>query len=146
MYIPQYFALHELLPLDFYNQFYPHRGDSLWTLFDPSLLMAMDALRIEYGPMVANDWQWGGKNNYRGYRPADCTVGAMFSQHKFGRAVDLIPTQTTAELIRHDLLGGRYTQKDIGFVTAIELDVSWLHIDVRNHDAEKYGIKTFRPV
>jgi hypothetical protein len=142
-YIPQYLALYELLPKEFYGRYYPHRGNSLFTLFDERLLRAGDAVRREFGKIVVNTWKWGGHNQYRGYRPADCTVGALFSQHRFGRALDLITVETPVETVRQRILNGEYDSPEIRFITGIELNVSWLHIDTRNQEVAKFGIKTF---
>jgi hypothetical protein len=54
--------------------------------------------------MEMNTWHTGGSNQSRGFRPWATGVGAPFSQHKFGRASDLEPQETTAEEIRQDIL------------------------------------------
>lgn len=127
MYIPVHFKLYELLPEDYYNEMYPVFGNFLWNIFCRTGLETIDALREEYGRMLANDWYWGGKNQYRGYRPPECKIGAKLSQHRFGRAFDLIPLDTKLEVIRRDILAGKWPQ-----IKGLELNVSWLHIDFRN--------------
>lgn len=146
MFVPKYFSLHELLPKAFYEQYYPHRGQSLWELFDPALLRGADAVRREFGKMVANTWYWGGVHQYRGYRPFDCGVGSTFSQHKFGRAIDLIPVEGDVDKIRGMILQGFYDEQEIRNFTGVELAVGWLHLDTRNRRADKFGIKTFEAI
>ena len=129
-YIPKHFQSYELVPRETYKEL--EKLDKLyqvWWLFDPRILQAIDLIRKRYGRMVANTWWWGGKHHYRGFRPAGCTIGAKRSQHRFGRAVDLVPTQVSVEEIRSDIKGG----EDFHWITCVEIDVSWLHVDVRNY-------------
>jgi hypothetical protein len=101
-YIPTHFKLHELLPKSIHQA---RRGSpALWWVFDPRILKAADVLRERYGAMVCNTWRAGGDFELRGFRPPDCTTGAALSQHRFGRALDLIPQKCTAEEIRRDLM------------------------------------------
>lgn len=68
------------------------------------------------------------------------------SQHRYGRALDLIPMRAPAETIRQAIIEDlEMVRDDDGtfLVTAMEADVSWLHIDCRNHDVARYGIKLF---
>lgn len=134
MYKPEHFTLQEFLPKVFYENNFGRYGDMLWIIFDERLLWTYDQLRERYGRVTMNDWLWGGSNQYRGWRPLDCLIGAKISQHKFGRAGDGIFKQP-AEEIRQDIL--KY-QKDemFQYITVIEKDVSWLHIDCRN---SRYG-------
>jgi len=142
MFIPDSFELYELFPRYFYNL---HRAEQkLWGVFDDRLLYSMDRLRKRYGPLVANDWYWGGRNQFRGWRPTDCDVGAEFSQHKYGRGVDLEPVKVSVDQIRADISGNPFCE-DFKFITCVEMDVSWLHIDVRNHDKAKHGILRIYP-
>ena len=128
-YIPKYFVLQEWLPKDFYNQ-NKGLGDKLWLMFDYRILWTYDKLRKRYGKITMNDWLWGGHNQYRGWRPFDCPVGAKLSQHKFGRAGDGIFTMP-AEEIRQDILKHQ-NDYDFQYISVIEGNVSWLHCDCRN--------------
>jgi hypothetical protein len=142
MYRPTYFALHELVPRAELDRY----GERLWNVYDDRILRAADKLRDKFGPMVVNDWFYGGTNQYRGFRPAGCDVGAKLSQHRYGRALDLIPMRAPAETIRQAIIEDlEMVRDDDGtfLVTAMEADVSWLHIDCRNHDVARYGIKLF---
>lgn len=143
MFKPKYFQLYELVPQVDFERY----GNRLWYVFDDRILQAADVLRGLYGPMVVNDWHDGGSNHFRGFRPAGCTVGATFSQHRYGRALDLIPQETTAEKIRGDIIADPEIVTDwMGdlLITAMETGVSWLHIDCRNHDVDRYGLKLFK--
>ena len=139
MYVPDHFAPYELLPKDFYNE-HKHSGNLIWVCFDIGLLRSADLIRKRYGKMTANDWKWGGRNHNRGYRHFDCGMGATLSQHKFGRAVDLIPDNVTAEEIREDIKNNPNC-RDFKRIMCIEDGVDWLHIDTRNWYKDVYGLK-----
>ncbi len=144
MYKPNYFTLREVLPQNFYANYKPVRGDKLWLLFDPRVLITADRIRERYGKMVANTWAWRGSHNFRGYRPANTEVGAEFSQHKFGRALDLVPIEVEVEEIRRDIIA-QPNRETFKHITAIELNVSWLHFDTRNWNKNENGLLTFKP-
>lgn len=143
MFIPDGFKLYELLPKNFYEDHYNSSNlPKLWNMFDYRLKYTIHMLRKRYGTLIANDWYWGGVNQYRGWRPTDCTVGAKFSQHKYGRAIDLKTPRTArkkASDIREDILRDPF-HEDFKYITCVEMGVSWLHFDVRDHDKKTYGI------
>jgi hypothetical protein len=145
MYKPKNFELYEFLPRDFYNQWYPVRGEKLWTMFDDRVLRSAQAIRERYGKMEANTWYWpGGKHQYRGWRPQFCEVGAKLSDHKGGRALDLVPAEESVEKIRADILADPF-HPDFVYITALEMNISWLHIATRNWDKKKNGILKIYP-
>lgn len=130
MYTPKHFSLFEIVPEDIYRDY--HGSEILWWLFDDRILMAADLIRDRFGPMTINDWYYGGSNHFRGFRPADCGVGATLSQHKFGRALDLIPSDVSAHQIRAAII-----EKDVAanLITCVEENIPWLHIDCRLPEA-----------
>ena len=128
IYIPKYFKIYELLPPYFYES-NKHRGDALWYIFDNRLLLTLDQLRETFGKMYINNWYWGGNRQYSGWRPFDYK-GAYLSQHKFGRAADIIFNKHDAESVRQWII----KNSKFKYITGMELGVSWLHIDVRNYD------------
>ena len=130
-YRPKHFLLQELVPKAQFNALDRH---ILWGLIDPRILQAADALRDRYGSMLCNTWVFGGETHYRGWRP-QCSPGARYSQHRFGRALDLIPKHVEVDEIREDL---RRFRKGIdsldgrNHITRVENVVGWLHIDCSN--------------
>lgn len=138
MYIPKHFIIQELLPMAFFKE-YESYGERLWYLFDDRVLWTADQLREIYGGMIVNTWHKGGKIQFRGWRPWDCKTGALMSQHKFGRALDLMPMKPTAKIIRRDILADP-TRPEFKYITCIEEGTSWLHFDVRNFDRVNRGI------
>lgn len=130
-YMPRYFAAFELVPARVYEILggEPRR---VFGLFDDRILRAADMIRMRWGKMVCNTWFWDGAAQYRGWRSNSCPVGTEWSQHKFGRALDLIPVEFPLNKIRQALI----EQPVLAgyFVTGIELGVDWLHIDCGNRD------------
>ena len=140
-YKPDHFELYELLPRNFYMQHSKKSHTILWGLFDERILWTADQIRKKYGKMSANTWYWGGRHQYRGFRPFDCTIGSEFSQHKWGRGVDLDPKECSPEEIRQDIKDDKYP--DIfKYITCIEdfKGMSWIHLDCRNWNKEKNGL------
>jgi len=135
MYKPKYFIIEELVSKDEYSQYHSQYGDRLFLLFDYRILITADMLRELFGPIVCNTWHYGGSNHYRGFRPWHVWVGAVMSQHKFGRALDLVPVKLSAEEVRQDIIA-HPTREAYQHIKAIEDGVGWLHIDCRN---EKEG-------
>ena len=125
IYRPKWFSLYELVPKALYESV---DHGKLWGFFDDRVLRASDIIRDLYGPMEVNNWYGGGIRQYSGYRPTDCEEGADFSQHKFGRAVDLHLVLRPEKVIE---IRYRIIHKEIcaGLITRIEENVPWLHID-----------------
>lgn len=143
MYKPKYFELYEMLPYSFYAQRHSD-GDRLWQwLFDWRMPWTADRLRELYGPATINDYYWGGRNHYSGWRPWDCKTGAEWSQHKFGRAGDQKFKYVTAEEVREAIKNE--DRSEFQYITCIEEDTSWLHFDCRNFLKSKYGLLIIKP-
>lgn len=134
MYKPRHFSAKEFVP----EYIYIARGEKSLELIDDRVLHTCDALRDRYGPIIINDWAWGGKNQWRGLRAEQCPVGTIYSQHRFGRAADCNFQDIDAESVREDLLDDPSLFPYINF---IELATVHLHFDVRNCER----IKTYRP-
>jgi len=136
MYKCEWFEIRELVPHGIWKS-----ADEEWKLrimFDDRLLRVIDKLRETYGKMVINDWHWKGDRTMSGFRPWDSTVGSHFSQHKFGRAVDLHPGEGV-EHIRQDIM--EKAEPFMEEIKGLEMEISWLHIDVRNAE----DLVTFSP-
>ncbi len=144
MYIPEHFKIYELVPKDIYNSTPETKRANLWFLFDDRTLYTQERLRLRYGKMICNTWYWGGRHQYRGWRPQDCVFGSRLSQHKRGAGIDSCPQETSVEAIRRDISDDPW-HEDFKFITCIEEGVSWLHFDTRNWDKTKNGIFVVKP-
>lgn len=128
-YHPKYFALNEVVPSEIIAQ----RGEQAWNLMDDRILMAADWLREKFGPAVING-KFGGKVfRESGLRDPFTTTGAKFSQHKFGRAVDMKFTKTSVKEVYDFILANQAEARANGITTLenIAFTPSWLHLDVR---------------
>ena len=127
------------------------RGESAWQLFDPRLLAVIDRLVDKFGACVVNDWPFGGKMEYRGYRgrrdlpkshftrgAGQDTYSLDYDQHIHGRAIDCHFKKISVPEVRNYILAN---PQEFPEIKGIELDVSWLHIDVRNSDK----VMAFKP-
>ena len=80
------FHLEEFVPKNVFKIF---GQKALWQL-DPRLIEIVQKIRIDLGrPIHINTWMDGGKYEFRGYRPITSDVGAQFSQHRRGCALDI---------------------------------------------------------
>ena len=137
---PKYFELYELLPQDFYINY--KDNNNIWFCFDGRILETADRLRTRYGRLTANDWYWGGRNQYRGWRPPNCEIGAKLSQHKFGRSIDFHSNEISSKEIREDIKKNYETDDAFRYITCIEdfNGMNWVHVDCRVHDKYKHGL------
>jgi hypothetical protein len=145
IYKPKHFRIEEFFPAAFLAAQKP-KGDLVWGVMDPHVLVTCDRLRERYGPLQGNDYYRGGNFSERGYRPPGNKTNAKLSisQHLFGRAQDLWPGEVTAEEIRQEILK-KPELEAFEFITCIEMGVNWLHFDVRNWDKGKSGILRVTP-
>jgi hypothetical protein len=125
MYKPKNFIIQELVSPGIHKTW----GDKAWMFLDTRLLRSIQKLRSHFGPATINNWHIEGDRKYSGLRPFNCHVGAAMSQHKFGRAADMIFRDHTAEEVRQ---GIKEFPELFHLITFIEGDVDWLHIDVRH--------------
>ena len=139
MYRPANFAIHELVSPEIYAQ----RGQRGWELLDERALRALQDLRDRFGRIRINDYEFGGKYRYSGFRPPECTVGAKLSQHRFGRAFDCKFHDHTAKEVYHHIVDN---PEDFPLITTLEnIDYTptWLHMDVRMNP--ETGIRIVNP-
>jgi hypothetical protein len=138
-YKPKHFRIEELVPPEIMTVL---KDESLLVM-DYRILKTIDIIR-EYlnKPVIINTWHVGNGNRlYCGFRPHHTTVGAQYSQHKFGRAVDcLIVGVKEYDSIRREILNH---QNHFSYITCIEDKVNWLHIDCRATDMQ--GIVLINP-
>ena len=124
----KYFELYEMVDRATFSRW----GDTAWLLFNSDLLSSVDGVREYFGvPCYVNNWWNGhGDNQYRGYRPPNCPIGAKHSEHKSGCAADITIEGIDAETARQRIM----EDKDhplLERIMRMEKDVSWVHIDIK---------------
>jgi hypothetical protein len=136
----KHFKIYELVP----QHVYEDRGEKAWALLDDRALIFADYLREQFGSATINDWWWLGKNQWRGVRTSGSPYYRPYSQHSFGRALDIIFKGTSAENVRTWLKENvTEWQVDTGIMSiTLEEGVGWLHIDFRNAPD---GYNSFNP-
>ncbi len=125
----KHFEIQELIPRATYMQL----GWRAITLFNPDALEALDGLREFFNaPITVNTW-WGhpgAGNEFRGYRPEDCPVGAKFSEHKNGNAFDCTIQGYLAEDARRIIIENQDNPLLVK-IKRLEDGVSWVHFDCK---------------
>lgn len=119
--LTKHFDAEELLP----------KGVTWNNQIDPKLLILIEQIRVLLGvPCTINNWSTGGDRQWCGLRTENCTIGAVHSQHRLGKAADLHPEGMTADDARV-LVKKAVDTRALPLLGGCELGVNWLHVDVR---------------
>jgi len=116
---------------------YAARGEEAWEMLDEQLLRVIDRIADKFGPVIINNWMWGGRFDLRGLRhyvldkPKCLKEGIWidYGQHEPGRAVDMSFPKHTVKEVREYILAH---PEEFPEIRGIEVAKGWLHIDVRN--------------
>lgn len=138
MYNCKYFKLHELVDKDTYNNTPHHK---LWWALDDRILKAIDILREEIGVSITiNNWHWGKDRQWSGLRVPSSPYYSQWSQHSFGRAVDMLFTGINATDARKKIKAlidsGKLDSVALSFTFEEKMkgkEISWVHMDLRNN-------------
>ena len=123
------FYIEEFVPKEVYQKF----GDASIWFVNPNIILFTQWLKEHRSSsIIINDWKWGGKYNYSGFRPKSCNIGAEFSQHRLGNALDVKVPGYKPSIIR-DLIRTNFTSLNEKFkLSTIEKGtLTWTHIDFR---------------
>jgi len=135
-YRPIHFKLEELVSPGVFKTY----GERAWEFLDDKLLREIDKVREYFDvPMTINNWHTKGTRVASGFRERGCMTGAECSQHRFGRAVDIICSIPARELRCKIMEKNRLFEN----ITTLEDDVEWLHMDTRPR--EQGTIKLIKP-
>ncbi len=145
-YIPKYFEPYELIPPELYTydmMVSEEARQRAYEMIDERLLIIIDIIRGEIikAPLICNTWYQDGNRKYSGLRTENCKVGVRESQHKLGKAVDLICSKYTAYQMRQMILDNQHL---LPYPIRMEDNVSWLHIDVKDMDYKGQKIYLFK--
>jgi len=129
IYRPRHFSLQELVCPEIFEA----RGERAWELLDVYALVTLDQLRKRFGKLTVNDYGWGGQFKYSGMRPFVGGVGAEYSMHRFGRAFDIKPKETTPQEVHAEILKTPDKFPHLRVLENIADTISWVHFDTRGH-------------
>jgi hypothetical protein len=133
IYRPRHFDIKELVCPDVYKKF----GQIAWQFFDDKMLMTLDLLRDQLGPIYVNNWDINGQFDERGFRCIQCSLvkkaikdkRLYVSPHMTGQGVDFDVEGMSAGEVRIWILSN---QIKLGFPIRIEKNVTWVHLDSRD--------------
>jgi hypothetical protein len=133
IYKPRHFDLKELVCPDIYAKF----GQIAWQFFDDKMLMTLDLLRDQLGPIYVNNWDINGEFDERGFRCIQCSLvrkaikdkRLYVSPHMTGQGVDFDVEGMSAGEVRIWILSN---QIKLGFPIRLEKNVTWVHLDTRD--------------
>ncbi|RMH12697.1 MAG: hypothetical protein D6698_15070 [Gammaproteobacteria bacterium] len=103
----------------------------------PTLVVMLEELRKFTGPITINDWVFNGSFQYSGLRGPKCPIGALYSSHRFGTAVDVKCKKQPEEVVGYILDNADLFQ----MVTRIENPShtpTWTHIEVGVREGDIY--------
>lgn len=128
--VSKHFILQEFVTPEIFSKY----SQSCTWFLDPKMIEVADFLRdFLKSPMTINNWDSGGTLSLRGFRPPDTSLGAVLSQHKFGRAFDSNCNDRTPQEVYQLILQNETLFLNAGLTTLedIESTPTWLHCDVR---------------
>lgn len=129
MKVSENFWLQEFVPPDVYQM---AGKNALWFL-DPKIIILAQFVRDRFGkPVTINDWMDGGDYKFSGFRDPLCTEGVLFSQHRFGRAIDAKVRDVDPEEVRADIKTKEFWWMEKGLTAYEENTLTWNHLDCRN--------------
>lgn len=149
------FRVEEFVPQKIFEKY----GDnSLWFMDRRIVLLAQYIREYFDKPMTINNWNNGGRFNYRGFRNDsyyyqwDSSISAYksknkgkLSQHRMGRAIDFNISGITPDEIREEFLKNEEQWLNVGLTTIEDGNYAptWVHIDIR--DTRKNSIFVVKP-
>ena len=132
------FRAFEFVPPEIYKYF---GEDCSYNFIADSMLWFAVKVRVYFNRIVhLNNWHWGGDLQNRGFRIYYCEIGAEYSMHKFGRAIDFDVDGMQAIEVRQAILD---KQELFSEITRLEDGVDWIHAD--NKKTDKKEIELFSP-
>ena len=132
----EFFKVQELVTKEMYYLY----GEKCWQFIDSRAILTLDQLRRVFGPLTVNDWYWGGGFTESGVRSFDYGGILNRSLHKFGCAFDVKSKTVTADEMRSYIINNIH---EFPYLVGLEMDVDWLHFDVRNREGNMCNGQVF---
>lgn len=128
MKVSKHFDLREFIDPDIWAIL----GEKSIILIDHRIIEIADFFRGYFDvPIVINNWHSGGPYKESGLRKFLTKTGAKFSQHKFGRAIDMKLEHLHPEAVRKEVLAAWRKFRRCG-MSAMEAGTpTWVHVDCR---------------
>lgn len=142
MKISEHFKLQELVSPEIYNK--SSIGDRALDFLNVNAIAALEDLRVDFGPITVNTWHTGGNYKNSGVRAPDCSIGAMYSAHKFGTAFDLKFKDHKPEYVYFHILNNQDKYPYISRMENAEITKTWLHCEFSTNP-RKGDILIFNP-
>lgn len=124
---PKNFSLAELVDPAIYKA----RGERAWELLDVGALITLQQLRDKFGACIVNNWEAGGSFKESGLRSFSTGTGAMYSQHKYGRAFDCKFKAATPREVSAYVLANRDEFPRLTVIEDVTFTPTWFHFDTR---------------
>ena len=131
--VSENFYLDEFIQPNIYKKF---KAKSIWFL-DIRLIRIAQLLRDITGRAVTiNNWYTGGSYKDSGLRMLSGGIGATYSQHRYGRAIDVKVEGLTISELLDVIVDNEQAFRNAGLTTIedIKYTPTWMHLDVRYSD------------
>jgi len=142
LYRPRHFVLQELACPHIFEKY----GETAWQFFDDKLLMTLDLLRDQLGPIYVNNWDMSPAKrkqagtqlfDERGFRCIQCSIVKehikenilYVSPHMTGQGADFDVLGLSAPKVR---LWCAANYILLPFSIRLEKSVPWVHLDTRD--------------
>ncbi len=125
----RYFEIHELVSESIFKK----KGEAAWRYIPPALTEAIDTIKENFpeGTATINNYFWNGDRKWSGWRTPDSPYYSPTSMHATMQAVDIVFSKYSAETVRQHIIENPTMYPTI---KGLELNITWLHIDIRNTD------------
>lgn len=145
-YVPKFFRAEELVSRETFRLLGAHR---VFRYIDSRVLMMADKLAAKFnfdddgkriGTTTINNWLWNGNRQYSGLRMPGEPHFKPFSDHTYGRALDMVFSSVTAVQVRDYI---EDNPDEFPFITFVEEgeNITWLHISTMNLAGMGYTLK-----
>ena len=139
MQVSKNFRLQEFIDPITYKRF---RASSIWFMDSKLFNIAQEVRDLTHSPVKINDWANSGQYRESGLRNWETLTGAKYSQHKFGRAIDIKVQGWGVEDVYKLIMKHEEKFRYLGLTTieSINKTPTWIHLDTRNWAIDKIHI------
>ena len=166
MYIAKHFSLEELVWKGIYDEL--HNKNMLlylWRRFDDRFLMSIDQLRVDFGPIIINNWSlgkiaWLGNQifSYAGARPSILPKGENWGEYtthkdwntgdpkiaRFGK-LNLDDKKIAYNDARQFIIDNPIKYPYVTVLESGDYAPTWIHLSTGNFSHEDSGIRIIKP-